>query len=120
MLSRDQILQSDDLPRKEVLVPEWGGSVFVRTMSGSERDRFEAAHLRNPEKNFRARLAVLTVCDDKGSPLFNDADIETLGAKSSSALTRIFEAASKLNRLSKEDYEDLGNGSAGIPSVSSP
>jgi hypothetical protein len=120
MLTKDQILAADDLQRVEVPVPEWGGSVFVRTMSGSERDRFEAAHLKNPERDFRARLAVACVCDEQGQPLFAEADIPSLGGKSSSALTRIFEAASKLNRMSKEDYEDLGKGSRSDPSDSSP
>ena len=41
MLTKDQILKSDDLPSEEVSVPEWGGSVMVRSMTGYERDQFE-------------------------------------------------------------------------------
>ena len=40
MLTREQILQSDDLPRETVPVPEWGGSVRIRTLSGADRDGY--------------------------------------------------------------------------------
>ncbi len=43
MLTREQILQSDDLPRETVQVPEWGGEVQVRTMTGTDRDAFVAS-----------------------------------------------------------------------------
>ncbi len=36
---------ADDLPRETVSVPEWGGEVLVRTMSGTDRDAFEASLL---------------------------------------------------------------------------
>ena len=35
-LSRSQILsKKDNLPRQEVLVPEWEGSVWVRSLTGA-------------------------------------------------------------------------------------
>ena len=40
ILSKDAILAADDLPRETVHVPEWGGDVYVRTMSGTDRDAF--------------------------------------------------------------------------------
>ena len=39
MLTREQILGLSDLPREEVRIPEWGGVVFVRALTGSERDQ---------------------------------------------------------------------------------
>lgn len=121
MSLRDLILSADDLKRERVDIPEWpGATVFVRMMTASERDRFESAHLKSPERDFRARLAVATVCDEQGQAVFTEADIPALGAKSSAALTRIFEAAAKLNKMGKEDYEDLGKGSSSSPSDSSP
>ena len=40
MLSREDILNADDLPVREVETPEWGegASVFVRTLSAAERE----------------------------------------------------------------------------------
>ena len=41
---RDSILSADDLPRRAVATPEWPGAdglLFVRTMTGAERDEYE-------------------------------------------------------------------------------
>ena len=117
MLSRDQILASDDLPKELVPVPEWGGSVYVRTMTGTERDGVEAASIGNDwRRGFRARLAVATVCDEQGNALFTAADIEALGRKSSAALDRIFEVACRLNKLGAADVNELEKNSSAIHS----
>ena len=42
-LSRDDILKAEDLTTEEVDVPEWGGTVLVRGLTGRERDEFEAS-----------------------------------------------------------------------------
>jgi hypothetical protein len=109
MLTKDQILSSDDLPRELVKVPEWGGEVYVRTMSGADRDAFEADFQRDRSKDIRAKLAVRVVCDRSGQRLFTDADIPALSNKSAAALDRIFAAAIKLNKISKDDVEELKN-----------
>lgn len=120
---RDQILQADDLPRVPLVVPEWHGiTVHIRTMTGRDRDRFEAlfANKGSVPADFRTRLAVMTVCDEQGVPAFSDADIPALSGKSSAALDRIMEAACKLNKLRPKDYDELGKGSASTPSGAGP
>ena len=107
MLTRDAILALPDLPFEAVPVPEWGGSVGVRTMSGTERDRFETEHARAPTANFRARIAAATLCGDDGALLFAPADVEALGAKSSAALDRVVEAAIRVNKFGAKDVEEL-------------
>lgn len=110
LLTRDQILNSDDLPRVKVRIPEWGDKdsfIYVRTMTASERDSFEAEHLKSATANCRARLAARTVCDQLGERIFIEADIQKLGGKSSRPLARIFDAAVKLNGISKSDVEEL-------------
>ena len=114
MLNKKSILQCDDLPKELVSVPEWGGDVFVRTLSGTERDMFEQSMMegkgKNREmnlKNIRARLAVLTICTEDGTRLFEAKDVDALGKKSAAALDRIFSVSQKLNGLSGEDVEEL-------------
>ena len=41
VLSKEQILQADDLKTETVEVPEWGGDVLLRELRGRERDAFE-------------------------------------------------------------------------------
>ena len=111
MLSRDAILQTDDLPRELVQVPEWGGDVYVSTLNGTQRDAFEQSMQGKKNKlnldNVRARFAVLTLVDDKGVRLFTDADAKALGEKSAAALDRVFAVAQRLNGFSSQDAEDL-------------
>lgn len=106
-LDRSAILAAEDLPKEEIQIPEWSGSVFVRTMTGTERDRFEAAHLKNPHSDIRARLAVAAVCDEAGAPLFTEADIPAVGKKSAAALDRIFAAAMRLSKIGAADVKEL-------------
>jgi hypothetical protein len=114
LLTKEQIHQIDDEQREIVSVPEWGGDVLVRGMTGKDRDAFEAdiAERRGKKiefhlNNFRAKLVVRTVIDEDGKLLFSDADVKWLGDKSAVALGRVFEVASRLSGLSEEDIEDL-------------
>lgn len=110
LLTKDDIIKADDRKKKLVKVPEWGGEVYVRVMSGTDRDKFESNAIQNgrlnPE-NIRAKLAALTICDENGDLIFSDADVEELGKKSSAALTRVFNAAQKLNLMSDDDVREL-------------
>ena len=110
-LSRDQILGADDQPRERVEVPEWKGHVFVRSMSGAERDSWEASLVAAGEgrnlANARARLAVLCTVDEQGNRLFSAEDADVLGKKAAKPLDRIFRAAMRLNARTKEEVEKV-------------
>lgn len=122
LLSRDDILSCEDLPRERVHVPEWGGDVEVRGLTGAERDAFEQTVVETRGKNtrvnlrnIRARLVALTVVDERGNRLFADGDVEALGRKSASALNRVFEVAQRLSGLRQEDVDELaGNSSSAL------
>ncbi|MFG3137706.1 hypothetical protein ACGFZA_16025 [Streptomyces sp. NPDC048211] len=127
LLSRDQILDAKDLKTKDVSVPEWGGDIRIRMLTGKERDDFEASLVemkrdgsakRNIE-NVRARLATLCIINEAGELMFNRADIRMLGNKSSAALGRVFDAINELNAFSDEDIEDLAEGFGETPIESS-
>ena len=120
ILTREQILSADDLKREEVVVPNWGGSVFVRSLTGAERDRLEEQSVTRNGKTFeanynnvRARLVSLAAVDESGKRLFTEADIEALGAKSAAALDLVFTVASRLNGLSAKDVDELAKNSNG-------
>lgn len=124
-LSREQIIEADDIKTQDVPVPEWGGDVRIRGLSGSERDEYEAAMVhfapgtatgRLKLENVRARLVSMTAVDENGDRLFTDKDVVLLGKKSGSALDRVFEAAKRLSGLSDEDVEELAEGFGGAPS----
>jgi hypothetical protein len=111
-LSKASILAAKDTKLSEALpVPEWGGEVYIKTLSGTERDAFEDAYAENKMKAFRCRFLVLTLSDDKGQRLFEDGDVAELGKKSSVVINRLFEAAWKHNAFTDEAVESLGEGS---------
>ena len=122
-LTRDQILKADDLRREEVEVPEWGGTVFVRTMTGAERDSFEEEILKSGMKatmdNVRARLLVRVLVDKDGKRLFQDSEFALLGAKSTAALENLVNTAQMLNGVTQDDLENIKKNSGIVPSVDS-
>lgn len=113
-LTRDQILQAQDLPAENVHVPEWGGVVRVRGLTGAERDKFEASIVVrkgdktefNPE-NMRAKLCAMCIVDEQGNRLFSDDDIKALGKKSAAALDRVFQVAQRLSGLQPGAVEEM-------------
>jgi hypothetical protein len=114
-LSRDDILKAADNEPEEVDVPEWGGSVLVRGMTGRERDAFEVS-LMQPGRggrkvmdpaNVRAKLVARCVVDDDGGRLFTDADVAELGGKSAAAVDRVYAVAARLSGMGGDDQEEL-------------
>lgn len=123
---RDRILTADDRPKEAVFVPQWGLSVFVRTLSGAERDDWEASIVQQKGKattydlrNIRARLVCKAVVDENGRRIFTDHEAEVLGEKSAAALDLLFTVAQRLNALTNADVEDLGKASGIVQSAGS-
>jgi hypothetical protein len=111
LLSRDEILQADDLKGQEVYVAEWGGTVLLRELRGRERDAFEEGSLDKKRnitmRNMRARLVALSVVDGEGERLFTEKDAEELGNKSATALNKLFETACRLSGITEADIDEL-------------
>lgn len=114
LLDRAAILGADDLPLEVVEVPEWGGSVKVIGLTGTQRDAFEASVVQRNGKNktmnlrnVRARLVSMTVVDAENKRIFGPQDVDELGKKSAAALDRVFSKAQELSGISVDDVEEL-------------
>lgn len=110
MLTRDQIKATKDLPGTVVEVPEWGGQVLVRGLTGRERDRLEQSMLEMDGKTatiklegMRALLVVMGCIE----PTFSKEDMEWLGEKNGSAVDRIATTIQRLSGLSKSDIGEM-------------
>lgn len=126
LLTKEEILQAEDLPTEDVEVPEWGGTVRVRTLKGFERDRFEESITEQQGKttrviaeHLRAKLVALSVVDQDGERLFDEQDVRRLSGKSARALDRVFAVAQRLSGISNDDVEELVKNSSDGPSASS-
>jgi hypothetical protein len=113
-LTKDQILECNDLKTETVEVPEWAGTINVRMMNGTDRDAFErglvttgADGTRTPNyNNMRPRLVALTAVDDDGNRIFTDDDVEVLARKSAAALERVCIVAQRLNGIGVAAEDD--------------
>lgn len=126
ILSKAEILGSHDMRIKTVAVPEWGGSVRLRSLTGTERDAFEATLVRvvNGERipdleNLRAKLLAATIVDQDDRQIFCAEDIDALGRKSAVALDRVFAVAQLLNGMHADAVEESVKNSVPGPSDAS-
>jgi hypothetical protein len=111
-LDRSQILSKKSaFPKQEVQIPEWEGSVWVRSLTVGERDQidseFNAARSKGKTPdNLRARMIIKGCCDAAGQPLFTDADLIEINKLPATILEKIFDAILKINRIGAGSVED--------------
>ena len=124
-LTREQILSARDIKTEMVDVPQWGGAVLVRGLSGEEREAFEKASMvETPSGNradrrsgrtsrevaregLRARLVAWFVVDAEGNNLFTEADVAALNKKSGGALEKVIKVGLRLSGMSDDDVDQL-------------
>ena len=113
-LTRDQIVAQVDLRTEVVEVPEWGGSVVVRELSGRERDVFESSIVkRNGQKmsvdmeNMRARFVAACGTGGDARQTFYPRDVGRLGELSAAALERVFSVGRRLAGMTGQDVDEL-------------
>lgn len=123
LLTREQIIGASDIEQEIVAVPEWGGSVIVRTLLGSERDQLEESIVVDEKRrtfaDIRAKYAALSIIDEKGNRLFSFEDVAALSKKSAKALDRVFAVCQRLSGITKKDVEELAGNSKGAQSGAS-
>lgn len=118
-LTRDELLalarDKSNLPREKVDIPQFPGkSLWVRGLSGKERDDFERSRydlkrgqVRMRLENIRARLLVRCLVDGHGARLLKDEDADVLGELRADVLSMLYEKAQRLSSVSDEDLEEL-------------
>jgi hypothetical protein len=107
---KEQILKASDCPLKPITVPEWDCTLYIRTMSGAERDTWELTAFKDGKvspEHFRAKLLVRCVCDEHGQRVFSDTDAADLSSKSATVLVKLYDVAAKVNGLTKSDVDEL-------------
>ncbi len=113
MSLKDSILQAKDCPVTAVEVPEWGLTVYVRTMTLGEMEvlqNFVDAAKGNTDTTAVAEMAAKIICDENGERVFGDDDADGLRGKSHKALTRIANAFTEVNGIDDETVNEAGNG----------
>lgn len=111
MLTREQILEKNDIKTEEVYVEEWGDSVLVRGLTGYERDLYQKSVYNTKTKEYDGvnafpKLIQMCVIDKDGKQIFTKADIDALGKKSASSLEKVGKAILKLSGLDNDSVEE--------------
>jgi hypothetical protein len=105
-MTRDEILNSNEVPTDTFLVPRWG-SVTIRELSGEEREEIEsmiqsfAKH--GGKKSVRATAAVISLINTDNTQMFKREDIPALAKKSGVALDAVWERVLTFNAMSKAE-----------------
>ena len=128
LLSRDQITAADDRNWEDVDVPEWGGTVRLLGMSGTDRNAYQESMVvlganGKPQKvNLQDQLArLLSKClvGEDFQRLFTDKDVRELGRKNGAVLERLGKVAQRLSGLGQDAVEDAAGNSERAPSAPS-
>jgi len=110
-LTAGDILAAKDFKTKEIEVPAWGGSVFIRTFSGKDADIIEEASLEikrgGSVKGLRSLFLILSVCDKEGNLLFDSSQAEAIEEKNGDALTLLMNEIMSLNFITEEEIDKL-------------
>jgi hypothetical protein len=113
---RDQILNSNDIPKELVKVKEWNISIEVRGMTGAERTRI--LDLAQDEKGMNLQMVypeivISTAFDaDTGEKIFTPEDRAALLSKSANALDSLATVGMRLSGFLAETSNDLGKDSS--------
>jgi hypothetical protein len=118
-LDRKKLLEKEELKITKVEFSD-GNFTFVRQMTAHERDKWEESLVKETKlpggkveykrdmDDFRAKIAVCTLCDEKGNLLLHPSDYATLSDNMTGVkLYKIVEEAQKLNNVTEEDRENL-------------
>ena len=116
MSLRDQILNSNDIPKELVKVKEWNISIEVRGMTGAERTRI--LDLAQDEKGMNLQMVypeivISTAFDaETGEKIFTPEDRTALLSKSANALDSLATVGMRLSGFLAETSNDLGKDSS--------
>ena len=121
-LTKEAILNCVDRDTRVVEVPEWGGSVTIKEMSGRQRDRFENLVLNEKARkslpDLKAWLVAQSVINPDGSLMFNEAEVGQLATKSAKALFTVVQEIRDLNGLNGTAVKEAEKNSESAPNDS--
>jgi hypothetical protein len=128
MALSDDILAEDDIEVEAVDIPEWHRKLWMRGLTGEERDAYESSRrqVRNmgtPQQelilindNMRANLIVKCLVDENRERIFTDRQAPALGQKNGKVLDRLFDVAARLSGLTDEEAEQIEGNSEAVQS----
>lgn len=107
MKNAKEILDVEDFQMRKIDVPAWNTQVWIRTMSGVQRDEIEQMMVDEKRANLKSLVAIYSICDEDGNRFYTRSELKDMNRKSGKALDRVFVEAIDLNQMSEDDIEML-------------
>lgn len=101
MLSKEQILSVTDKAVKEITVPEWQGTVFIRGITIDDMEYIKGLDSDDPTNVLRQ--VIRFVSDAEGNLLFTESDIPALKKKAVSAWKYVLQEVNKFAGLEEAE-----------------
>ncbi len=109
-LTAEDILAAEDIETVDVHVPEWNGTVKLRSLSGEEAARFVESFPPGERQTASAvNIVALCAIKEDGTPLFTQKQVEELKKKSLRAIMRLQKETLRINGLSEEGLKETKN-----------
>ncbi len=114
-VTKEQLAELLNVPAEQVTVPVFG-TVWMRGMSGVQRDAFDASCIEGRGKkrdvnikNVRAKVVVACTYDSQNAErFFSDGDLDALSQGRADVLDRLYTVGARLSGISSEDEDNLG------------
>ena len=103
LLTKDQIAGADDRKSSELEVPEWGGSIKIRSMSGAQAETYIKSAQEISGLDAVMLLVSFSVVDEKNELMFpSPEDLKVLGEKNMLVMKRVADECIIVNGLNQE------------------
>ena len=123
-ITKEQVLATRPA-LKEVEVPEWGGSVWIRPVTLGEQGKLANAGVKFEKADPSARLKGTTVAliiwvvsDENGNPMFAESDIPALMNQPATIFLKLQDAILELSGLTEASRAEIAKNSESVPANS--
>ena len=115
---REKILSTEDIPSREVFVPNWDVTVLVKGLSAGERIGLTQAAVDQVTGSVNLSTVypdiVVSCCFDPetGEPIFQESDKQDIMKKSSKAIEMLASAGLELSGIGEGSADEAGKDSS--------
>lgn len=132
MTLRDRILSASDLTTREMEIPEWDVTVWIRSLTLRARqhvqllqtklelawEKGQAEQASSASADLRNYVLTQAVVDEEGQHVFKAGDAQALLEKNGVIVERIFQTALRHSLLTKDSLVGAEKNSEATPSAS--
>jgi hypothetical protein len=115
---REKILSTEDIPSREVFVPNWNVTILVKGLSAGERIDLTQAAVDQVTGSVNLSTVypdiVVSCCFDPetGEPIFQESDKQDIMKKSSKAIEMLASAGLELSGIGEGSADEAGKDSS--------